>query len=42
MDELYGHYSFSTEKRDALEQWATHLKNVLMRDGGNVIVRRIA
>jgi hypothetical protein len=28
MDELYGHYSFEKEKRDALEAWARHLETL--------------
>jgi integrase len=29
MDELYGHYTFEKEKRDALERWAQHVKKVV-------------
>lgn len=35
MDELYGHYSFEKEKRDALERWAQHIAGIV--SGGNVI-----
>jgi integrase len=28
MDELYGHYSFEKEKRDALEKWAQHIAEI--------------
>jgi hypothetical protein len=30
IDELYGHYSFETEKRDTLEAWARHLENIIV------------
>ena len=29
MDELYGHYSFEKEKRDALTAWAHHIKTLI-------------
>jgi len=29
MDELYGHYTFEKEKRDALERWAHHVEALL-------------
>jgi integrase len=29
MDELYGHYSFEKEKRDALTTWARHIANLI-------------
>jgi hypothetical protein len=29
MDELYGHYRFEQEKRDALDRWARHLASLL-------------
>jgi len=35
MDELYGHYSFEKEKREALEKWAQHIVEIV--DGGNVV-----
>jgi integrase len=35
MDELYGHYSFEKEKRDALEKWAQHITEIT--SGANVI-----
>jgi hypothetical protein len=28
MDELYGHYSFQAEKRDALERWAQYIRKI--------------
>jgi integrase len=33
MDELYGHYSFEKEKRDALEAWARHIEGLLGGEG---------
>jgi integrase len=35
MDELYGHYSFEKEKRDALDRWAQHIAALV--DGTNVV-----
>jgi integrase len=35
MDELYGHYSFEKEKREALEKWAQHI--VEITSGGSVV-----
>jgi integrase len=35
MDELYGHYSFEKEKREALEAWAHHVTGLI---GGRNIV----
>lgn len=29
MDELYGHYSFEKEKRDALDRWSRHVEAIL-------------
>jgi hypothetical protein len=29
MDELYGHYSFQAEKRDALDRWAAHVLSLI-------------
>lgn len=31
MDELYGHYSFEKEKREALEGWAAHVADIVAR-----------
>jgi integrase len=35
MDELYGHYSFEKEKREALEAWAQHISEIAV--GGNIV-----
>jgi integrase len=35
MDELYGHYSFEKEKRDALDRWAQHVAALV--EGTNVV-----
>jgi integrase len=35
MDELYGHYSFEKEKREALDRWAEHIKAIVA--GTNVV-----
>ena len=35
MDELYGHYSFEKEKREALEKWAQHISDII--SGANVV-----
>jgi integrase len=35
MDELYGHYSFEKEKRDALDRWAAHICEIVA--GTNVV-----
>jgi hypothetical protein len=37
MDELYGHYSFEKEKREALEAWARHLGKVVAGDRHRVL-----
>jgi integrase len=36
MDELYGHYTFEAEKREALEAWARHIQG-LGADRANVV-----
>jgi len=33
MDELYGHYTFEKEKREALEAWAAYVAETVARDG---------
>jgi integrase len=38
MDELYGHYSFEKEKRDALTAWAQHIANLIALTARNVLV----
>jgi integrase len=38
MDELYGHYSFEKEKREALDQWAQHIAGIV--SGENVVELR--
>jgi integrase len=38
MDELYGHYSFEKEKREALEKWAQHIADIVA--GTNVVQLR--
>jgi integrase len=35
MDELYGHYSFEKEKREALEKWAQHIAEIT--SGRNIV-----
>jgi integrase len=35
MDELYGHYSFEKEKREALDRWAKHIADIV--SGTNVV-----
>jgi integrase len=37
MDELYGHYSFEAEKRDALDRWARHLAALIDGPAANVV-----
>jgi integrase len=37
MDELYGHYSFEKEKRDALDRWARHLAALIDKPAANVV-----
>lgn len=38
MDELYGHYSFEKEKREALDRWARHVAE--LERGANVVALR--
>jgi integrase len=38
MDELYGHYSFEKEKREALEKWAQHVAGIVA--GTNIVELR--
>jgi len=38
MDELYGHYSFEKEKREALEKWAQHIADIVA--GANIVELR--
>jgi integrase len=38
MDELYGHYTFEKEKRDALEKWSQHIADIVA--GTNIIELR--
>jgi integrase len=40
MDELYGHYTFEKEKREALDAWARHIEALLSGQGGNVVSMR--
>jgi integrase len=40
MDELYGHYSFEKEKRDALAAWARHVEHLIGQSPSNVIELR--
>jgi integrase len=42
MDELYGHYSFENEKRDALEAWARHLENLIADKSNQILLLRRA
>jgi integrase len=42
MDELYGHYSFEKEKRDALEAWAKHLESIIANNRSQVLLLRRA
>ena len=37
MDELYGHYSFKKEKRDALTAWAHHIKTLIAAESHSAI-----
>jgi integrase len=37
MDELYGHYSFEVEKRDALDRWARHVAALIDGPAANVV-----
>jgi integrase len=38
MDELYGHYSFEKEKRDALDRWARHVEALVSGVAGAEVV----
>ena len=40
MDELYGHYSFEKEKRDALAAWARHIEALILPARSNVVELR--
>jgi integrase len=42
MDELYGHYTFEKEKRDALERWAHHIDAVVSGNSAKVVPLRAA
>lgn len=37
MDELYGHYTFEKEKREALDAWARHVESLLGGAADNVV-----
>jgi integrase len=37
MDELYGHYSFEKEKREALAAWARHIESLIASGPPNVV-----
>jgi integrase len=37
MDELYGHYSFEKEKREAMDAWAGHVENLITSKSGEIV-----
>jgi len=42
MDQLYGHYSFDSEKRETLEAWARHIETIVSAEAANEIAFREA
>ena len=40
MDELYGHFTFEAEKREALDRWAAHLRKIIEGGSSNVVQLR--
>jgi integrase len=42
MDQLYGHYSFEPEKREALQSWARHIASIVSGKSANVTPLRRA